>query len=229
MSVPPIQPTGQPPELPGGNPLRDRVRFALTSIRQHVDALQAALAAHDNPAQINSLLGHLQQPVQILVQLTGRQPPLMSQNEIDVVKDLNMQFELAQMDPQEISPSAAAAIQGSSSTLGHLFASEAAGTPEPNTTILQALNFLSALTGALQLHLEIKSKDSGQIIASMQAPIQELEHLSSLGILDLQQSDAVSDLTILYNTQIKNPELATPQSLSQFQNSIETLTHSLTN
>ena len=142
----------------------------------------------------------------------------MSQNEIDVVKDLNMQYELVQMDVQEVSPTATAAIQGSSMTLVHLFAAEAAGIPEPNTASLQAVNYLSALSEAFQLHLKSKSKDSEHVAASMQAPVKELEQLSSLGILTSQQSDLVSELTITYNTQIKIPDRADPRhSFSQFQ------------
>jgi hypothetical protein len=228
MNIPPIQPTGQPSELPGGSPLRDRVRNALTSLRQGTDALQGALAAPDNPVQISHLFEQLQQPIQTLVQLANRQPPVMSQNEIDVVKDLTMQLELTQMDVQEVSPTAIAAIQGSSTTLFHLFAAEAAGIPEPNTASLQAVNYLSSLSDTLQLHLKIKSKDVSHIAADMQAPVKELEQLSSLGILNVPQSDLVSELTITYNTQIKIPDRATPETLSQFQKNLQTLTHLLT-
>lgn len=228
MNIPPIQPGSQPPELPGGSPLRDRVRNALTSLHQGTGTLQGAFAAHENPAQINHLFEQLQQHIQTLAQLANRQPPVMSQNEIDVVKDLNMQYELMQMDVQEVSPSAIAAIQGSSTTLFHLFAAEAAGIPEPNTASLQAVNYLSALSEAFQLHLKGKSKDSDHIAARMQAPMKELEQLSSLGILTSQQSDLVSELTITYNTQIKIPDRATPETLSQFHTHLQTLTHLLT-
>jgi hypothetical protein len=228
MIIPPIQPTGQPSELPGGGPIRERVLHAIASIQERTGSLQAALAAHDSLAHIDSLLQHMQQPVQDLVQLAGRRPPVMSQNEIDVVGTLYTQYELASMDSQTVSPAAAAAIQGSSSTLGQMFAAEAAGIPEPNTTVLQALNYLSALSEALHKHLKIKSKESGQIIDAMQTPMKELEHLSSLGVFPSQHTEALEQIKATYHTVIQDPELATPQTLNPFQTALQTLTHLLT-
>ena len=185
MSIPPIQPTGQPSELPGG------VRFATASATLSLPSTRdrcpsgGSWAVHQNPAQISHLFEQLQQPVQTLAQLANRQPPVMSQNEIDVVKDLNMQVELTQMDIQEISPSSIAAIQGSATTLFACLLPRLPGILSRIRPYLQAINYLSALSEAFQLHLKSKSKDSDHIAARMQAPMKELEQLSSSGNLDL--------------------------------------------
>ncbi len=224
MSISPIQPTGQPSDLPGGGPVRERVQHALASIEEHTGSLQTALAAHDSPDHIDSLLTKIQQPIQDLVQLAGRRPPVMSQNEIDVVGTLYSQYELT----QTVSPTSAAAIQGSSRTLGQMFAAETAGIPEPNTAVLQALNYLSALSEALDKHLKIKSKESGQIIDEMQPPMKELEHLSSRGVFPSQHTEALEHIKATYRTFIQDTELATPQTLSRFETALQTLTHLLT-
>jgi hypothetical protein len=228
MSIPPIQPTGQPSDLPGGGPVRERVERALASIQEHTGSLQTALAAHDSPGHIDTLLKKIEQPLQDLVQLAGRRPPVMSQNEIDVVATLYTQYELALMDTQTVSPAGAAAIQGSSTTLGQMFVAETAGIPEPNTTVLQALNYLSALSEALDKHLKIKSKESGKIIDSMETPMKELENLSSLGVFPPQHTEALEQIKATYRTVIQDAELATPLTLSRFQTALQTLTHLLT-
>lgn len=232
MSIPPIGPSapapGTPPE---GTPLRERVHKDLTTIQQMNGELQTTLVSHGSPSQIHHLLQNLQSPIQDLAQITNQRPPVLSQNEVDIIKAMNTQYQMMQMDTQSVTPSSVAALQGSSNTLEQMFAAELAGIPEPNSSALQAQNYLSALSETLQLHVKangIQSPDSEAIINSMKSPVTELSHLSERGILSPAQSDVVNELATTYAAVIQVPGIPTPKTLVQFQTHLQTLNQLLT-
>jgi hypothetical protein len=236
MNIPPIEPTPLSSTYglrPGEEiPIRKRVHSDLFSMQQTHVQLQVALASHDSPSYIDSLLQQLHSPIQDLLQISNKQPPVLSQNEIDVVKAIQMQFQSIQTHPQFISASMIAELQGNSSTLDQMFVAEVAGIPEPNVSALQAQNYLSYLAHALHLHAKAEgmhSAASQAIINSMQKPMKELTHLSESGVLTSIQSDAVIKLTTLYSTTVQVPEKATPETITAFETNLQSLNNLLTN
>ncbi len=227
-----ILPTSSHGPLAGGEvPIRERVHNNLLSIQQTQAGLQIALASNDSPSHIESLLQQLQSPIQDLVQISIQHPPVLSQNEIDVVSAIQSQFQTMQTDLHAISPSALAALQGNSSTLDQMFATEVAGLPEPNVSALQAQNHLSALSDALHLHIKahgVYSEKTDAIVNSMQHPMAELNNLSDSGVLTSAQSGVVIALTTMYSTTIQVPGMATPETIKQFDTQLRTLNQLLT-
>jgi hypothetical protein len=224
----PIKPTNPTYDSQAGKeiPLRERVHNNLSSIRQTHTDLQIALAADNSPSHIDSLLQQMQAPIQDLLQITIKQPPLLSQNEIDVVKAISVQYQSMQTDPRSVSASTLAALQANSSTLEQMFEAEVAGVPEPHVSALQAQNHLSSLSEALHLNIEkcgIDSSASEAIIKSMKNPMAELAHLSESGVLTAAQSDVVIALTTAYTTTIQVPGMTTPQVIAQFQINLQSL------
>jgi hypothetical protein len=217
MEILPTSPYGS---QPGGEiPLRDRVHNNLLSMQHTHAELQISLAAQDTASHIEGLLQQLQPPIQDLVQISLKHPPMLSQNEMDVINSIRTQFQTMQTDPKSITPSDLAALQGNSSTLDQMFAAEAAGIPEPNVAALKAQNHLSALSDTLHLHLKthaVNSSEAEALVNSMQDPVAELNQLSKTGVLTPAQSDVVADLTTAFTTTIHVPGMATPQAIAQF-------------
>lgn len=233
MSIPPIEPTNPAyGQAKAEIPVRDRVHNDLLSMQQTHAQLQTALASNDNNlSHIDSLLQLLHLPIQDLLQIASQKPPVLSQNEIDVVNAIQTQYQSIQANPGSASPSIVAALQGNSNTLDQMFAAEVAGIPEPNVHALQAQNHLSYLSNALQLHVKthrMRSAESEAIINSMQNPMKELSHLFELGILTPSQSDAVIDVRNKYTTTIQVTERINPEAISEFQSSLQNLNNLLT-
>ena len=232
MSIPPIEPINPAyGQAKAEIPVRDRVHNDLSSMQQTHAQLHTALASNDALSHIDSLLQQLHLPIQDLLQIASQKPPVLSQNEIDVVNAIQTQFQSIQANPGSLSPSIVAALQGNSNTLDQMFAAEVAGIPEPNVHALQAQNHLSYLSNALQLHVKtdgMRSPESEAIINSMQNPMKELSHLFELGILTPPQFDAVTDVRNKYTNTIQATEMINPEAISEFQSSLQNLNHLLT-
>lgn len=217
---PPLPPSGFP--LEGGVPLRERVHHDLMAIQHTAAELQTSMGARGTPARHSMLLEKFKAPIEDLAQLTRQRPQVLSQNEIDVINTLQMQYQLVQMESDAITPSAVAAMQGSASTIEQMFAAEVAKTPEPNSAALQAQNYLSALTDALQMHLGHHA-EMETIVGNMQNPLDELSHMAERGTINPDQARAVAELKKLYNEVIQPSEAPTPQATAQFQSSLQAL------
>src|SRR5690349_2363553 len=116
MSIPPIEPINPAyGQAKAEIPVRDRVHNDLLSMQQTHARLQTALASNDNNlSHIDSLLQLLHLPIQDLLQIASQKPPVLSQNEIDVVNAIQTQFQSIQANPGSLSPSIVAALQGNS-------------------------------------------------------------------------------------------------------------------
>lgn len=223
-TTPPLPPSGFP--LDGGIPLRERVHHDLMTIQLTAAELQNSMASHGGNQ--GALLEKLQGPIEDLAQLTRQRPQVLSQNEIDVINTMQMQYQLVQMESAAVTPSAVAAIQGSASTIEQMFAAEAAKSPEPNSSALQALNYLISLCETIQAMLSSRSHSFSEIIAlidNMRNPIADLLDIAQR-VFNPQQMEAFEDVKSFFEGLIDTNQTGKEPTLdvvSQFLSKLQGL------